>query len=251
MSTPNILFIDIETSPVIGYTWGMYEQNVLDVIEPMKIICAAWKWADQPKVHVAGLPDFKGYKPGVVDDLKLVSQLWKLLDAADLVIAQNGDQFDIKSMNARFVAHGFNAPSAYKTVDTRKVAKKYFRFGQNSLDGMGKFFDLGSKVNNGGFETWLKCIQGDKKTWALMKKYNAQDVILLEKIYLKLRPFIVNHPNLNILGGTAGDNCPSCLSEDLSKRGFAITKRGRYQRLQCNDCGAWSQGPYEKIKTNA
>lgn len=247
----NILYIDIETSPIIGYSWGMYEQNILDVIEPTKIICAAWKWADHDNVYVKALPDYPGYKPGVVDDKKLVQQLWNLLDAADLVVAQNGDQFDIKTMNARFVAYGMKAPSFYATVDTRKVAKKYFRFGSNSLDGMGKFFGLGSKVNNGGFETWLKCIAGDEKTWNLMKRYNVHDVKLLEKIYLKLRPFIKNHPNLNILGGTGGDSCPSCLSDDLSKRGFAVTKRGRYQRYQCNDCGSWSSGPYQKVITNA
>ena len=251
MTSPNILFIDVETSPILGYTWGAYEQNVLSIVEPTKIICAAWKWHDEKAVEVLALPDFKGYKPGVVDDFKLVKALWNLLDLADVVITQNGDQFDIKVMNARFVAHGFDAPSAYKTVDTRKVAKKYFRFGQNSLDGMGEFLKLGKKVNNGGFDTWLKCIAGDQPTWALMKKYNVRDVDLLEKVYIKLRPFIVNHPNLNIIAQQGFDNCPTCQSDDLTKRGFAVTKRGRYQRFQCNDCGSWSSGPYEKVHTNA
>jgi transposase-like protein len=26
----------------------------------------------------------------------------------------------------------------------------------------------------------------------------------------------------------------------LKRRGFNLTKAGKYQRYQCNDCGAWS-----------
>lgn len=229
----------------------MYEQNLLGVIEPTKIICAAWKWEGDKHVSVRAISDYPDYVPGIVDDEDLVAELWDLLDEADVVIAQNGDAFDLKTMNARFVFYGLDAPSAYKTVDTRKVAKKYFRFGLNSLDGMGEFFKLGRKINNGGFETWLKFMDGDKKTIKLMKSYNAGDVELLEKVYKTLRPFINNHPNLNLIKGHGHDECPTCLSDDLVKRGFAYTKRGKYQRFQCNDCGGWCSGPYQKVNTNA
>lgn len=193
------------------------------------------------------MSDYKGYKPGDIDDKKLVTEIWNLLDSADIVIGHHSDSFDIKKLNARFVFHGLNAPSPYKTVDTKKVAKKYFRFDSNSLNNLSEYFALGQKIDNGGFSLWLRCIAGDASAWKIMKKYNKQDVVLLEKLYLKLRPFINNHPNLNIIGGTT-HQCPSCESHNVQKRGYSPTKTGKKQRYQCVDCGSWSSGPYERVK---
>jgi hypothetical protein len=67
-------------------------------------------------------------------------------------------------------------------------------------------------------------------------------------VYLRLRPFMNNHPNLNVIANPNDPHahCPACLGNDLQKRGFVITRTGRKQRFQCNDCGVWSSGPYEK-----
>ncbi len=230
----------------------MYDTNVLGVIQPVKIICAAWKQLGDKDVSVKALPDYEGYKGGVVDDGDLAATLWAVLDNADIVIAHNGDSFDIKVLNARFIANGLNAPSAYKTVDTLKVAKKYFKFNNNSLNELGKYLQEGRKAPTGGFDTWTKCMAGDATAWATMKEYNVQDINLLERVYLRLRPYIGNHPNLNLITPPVVKKtefaCNSCQSVDTMKRGFSITKAGRYQRYQCQSCGSWSSGPYEKRK---
>jgi len=204
---------------------------------------------------VKALCDYPGYKGGVVDDKKLVTELWKVLDGADVVIAHNGDSFDIKVLNARFVANGLNAPSDYKSIDTLKVAKKHFRFNNNTLNELGQYLKEGRKAPTGGFETWTKCMKGDLTAWATMKEYNVQDIDLLERVYLRLRPFMSSHPNLNMInplkGKLAEFACQVCQSIKTMKRGFSITKAGRYQRYQCTDCGSWSSGPYEKTKINA
>lgn len=250
--SPKICFIDIETSPIIGYTWGMYDVNVLGVIEPVKVIAVSWKWLGDSELHTRALPDYKGYRGGVVNDTDLVNDVWKVLDNADIVIAHNGDSFDIKILNARFLVAGLNPPSDYKTVDTLKVAKKYFRFNNNSLNELGGYLDEGRKTSTGGFETWLKCMAGEKEAWAQMRHYNARDVELLERVYLRLRPYINNHPNLNLIAPRkvtlSEHSCSSCQSLNTIKRGFSVTKLGRYQRYACNDCGSWSSGPYERVK---
>lgn len=252
MTEPNILLIDVETSPQIGYSWTSYDTNILGVIEPVKIICAAWKRLGEKKVHVRALPDYSDYKGGVVDDKQLIGDLWHLLDEADIVGAHNGDSFDCKVLNARFVAHGLNAPSDYKTIDTLKSAKKYFRFNNNSLNELGQYLGEGKKAPTGGFETWTKCMAGDMAAWRQMMDYNIQDIELLERVYLRLRPFIGNHPNLNTIAPPklkpSEFACQVCQSVKTMKRGFSVTKVGRYQRWQCTDCGSWSQGPYEKVK---
>lgn len=247
---PRILLIDIETSPILGYTWGMYDQTLLKLIEPSKIICAAWKWFGKGPIHVRGLPDYRGYRPGIknINDKALVRELWELLNKADVVIAHNGDSFDIKKMNARFIAHKFGLPSDYKTIDTKKVAKKTFRFDSNKLDLIGDYLGEGRKESTGGFELWDNCIDGDLSAWAKMRSYNRRDVALLEKVYIRLRPFISNHPNLNILAKREGYNCPACQSSRVYARGKAITKTGIYTRWQCQDCGSWSSSKFMRSK---
>lgn len=244
---PRIFLIDIETSPIIGYTWGTYEQTVLKIIEPSKIISVSWKELGSKTTNVKCLSDYSGYKKGVLDDKKLIQDVWKILDEADICIAHNGDSFDFKRLNARFVWHGLTAPSSYQTIDTLKVAKKYFKFDGNSLNALGLYFNLGAKAATGGFSLWTECIAGDKDAWEKMKAYNQQDVDLLEKVYLVLRPYQTNHPNVSLIsGGCDGETCPSCQSTAVQKRGLSFTKTGSKQRYQCKDCGSWSSGPWKK-----
>lgn len=251
--SPQILLLDIETSPITGYTWTTYDANVLKILEPSKIISVAWKELHSDEVTCKAIVDYKGYKKGVVNDEALIKEVWNVLDRADIVVAHHGDAFDFKRLNARFVYYGLSAPSSYKTVDTKKVASKYFKFDSNSLNNLGAYLNLGKKLSNGGFDLWVNCIEeGDPRAWELMKKYNVQDVNLLEKVYLALRPFMENHPNLNAFSDNdsvgAGPTCPTCKSEHVTKRGFGITRTGRKQRFQCTDCGSWSSGPFQRLK---
>jgi uncharacterized protein YprB with RNaseH-like and TPR domain len=249
IKAPSIVLLDIETSPLKGYAWQTWDTSILKVIEPSKIISVAWKELGDAKVQVKALCDYKKYKKGIIDDEELIKEVWNVLDRADIVIAHNGNSFDIKRLNSRFIYYGLAAPSAYKAIDTLTVAKKYFKFDSNALNNLGVYLGLGQKVENGGFGLWIRCLeQGDPEAWKLMKEYNAQDVTLLEKVYLTLRPYITNHPNTNALVDKPGMNCPTCQSEKVTKRGFSITRTGRRQRFQCNDCGSWSMGSLEKIK---
>lgn len=147
--------------------------------------------------------------------------------------------FDQKKTHARFVYHHMSPPSDYKQIDTKKVAKRYFNFNSNKLDDLGEYFKVGRKVNTGGFELWKGCMEGDLKAWAKMKKYNKQDVDLLEKVYLRMRPWMKNHPSIAVVEELF-DGCPICGGDDMQKRGFSYTKTGRRQRYQCQTCHAWS-----------
>lgn len=244
--------IDIETSPIVGYVWGTYQQNVLKIIEPTKIMSVAWKQLHDREVQVKTIADYRGYEPGVVEDKALVEEIWNVLDDADIVIGHHSDRFDIPKLNARFVWHGLKAPSKYATVDTKKVASRYFKFDSNSLNNLGQYLNLGKKVENGGFGLWVDCIAGDPRAWEKMAEYNVQDVALLEKVYLSLRPYIENHPSLTLFSKNPEEPvdcvCPTCLSKDVTRRGFSVTRTGRKQRYQCNDCGSWSSGPFMKAK---
>lgn len=242
-----MVLFDIETSPLTAYTWRAFDDSALKILEFSKIMSVSWKELHDDEVFCKTLPDYKGYKNGVINDEKLVREIWKVLDDADIVIAHHGDRFDLPKLNARFVHYSLTAPSTYKSIDTKKVASRYFKFDSNSLNNLGAYLNLGAKVENGGFSLWDRCIQGDKDAWERMRTYNIQDVLLLEKVYLTLRPFMENHPNLGLLSGSeANDTCPTCQSPDVVKRGFSVTRTGRKQRYQCNACGSWSSGKFEK-----
>jgi len=234
-----ILLYDIETSPITSYTWGIWEQNVVGVKEDWYMMTFAYKWLGDKTVKARSLPDYKLYNKKPKDDKELIKELWKLFNEADIIIGHNGDKFDIKKTNARFLAHGLTPPSSYRTIDTVKVARKYFAMNSNKLNDIGKYLGLGEKEDTGGFKLWVDCMAGDMLAWKRMVKYNKRDVELLESIYLTLRPWIKGHPNLNVVE----EGCPSCGADTLQKRGFGYTQTGTHQRFQCTTCAAWSKGP--------
>jgi len=56
---------------------------------------------------------------------------------------------------------------------------------------------IGRKLFTLGRDTLLGAVAGNRRCWADLKKYNAQDVLLLERVCLKLRPWATTHPNLS------------------------------------------------------
>lgn len=238
MEKIRILFLDIETAPSIGYVWGKWEQNVLEFVEHWYILCFAYRWEGE-NTQVVSIDQSRWYKPGKTRDENILKDLWRLLDEADIVVAQNGDAFDIKKINTRFLQHKMTPPSPYKTVDTLKVARTKFAFNSNKLDEMGRDLDEGRKVEHRGFPLWLGCMSGNKEAWREMRLYNKQDVDLLYRIYKRFLPWISSHPNLsNYLSKTC---CPKCGSKNLIKKGFSYNKTTKYPRIKCKDCGGWGR----------
>ena len=242
MSKPKVLFFDIETAPNLAYVWGKYDQNVLSFKREWELLSFAWKWQGESKVSCLGRPDFRDKS-----EASLVRALWKLLDEADVVVAHNGDDFDNKKARAKFVQHGLKPPTPYKTIDTKKIAKSNFNFNSNSLNDLGQTLRLGKKVSTGGFDLWLDCMANKPAAWAKMKKYNKQDVVLLEKVYDKLKVWDTKHLNLASMAHVL-DACPICASKKLHRKGYSYTRVSMRAKIQCQDCGHWHMGPIRKIK---
>lgn len=232
----NILIYDIETSPIVTEGWSMWQEPVR-LIEDWNIICFAYKWLGEKQTHfIANWHHTKNPK----NDKKTATAIRDLFDEADIVIAHNGDKFDQKKSKARFLYHNLIPPSPYRSIDTLKVAKKEFALTSNRLDDIAKFLGLDGKLEHEGFmKMWDGIKAHNPKTQANMKKYNLQDVNLLEQVYLRLRPYTSNHPNLTVIAEEQG--CPKCLSNNIYKRGFVFTNTGQYQRYQCKECGGWFQ----------
>jgi len=238
-STQSVLFIDIENTPIIGYTWGLWEQNVIRKQQDSYLLCAAYKWLGKKGVKATAQIDSPSYHKDKTNDKNVILELWRVLDQADIVIAHNGARFDLPKINSRFISYGITPPSPYKVVDTLQIARKYFKFDSNKLDDLGKQFGVGRKVETGGFDLWLDCMAGKEEAWKKMIRYNKQDVALLEEVYLKLLPWITNHPFI----GNDKEECPNCKSKHTQGRGIEKRKGGKQiPRCQCQDCGKWFYG---------
>lgn len=243
---PKIVFLDIENAPNIGYTWSKYETNVIEYTQDWFILCVSWKWLGG-KVESVSLPEFPLYKKDKTDDKEVVTKVWQVLNEADIVVGHNAAKFDLRKLNARFIHHNLTPPSQYSVIDTLRVARKYFQFDSNKLGDLGKYLGIGQKIDSGGFETFKQCMDGDMDAWIDMVKYNRQDVVLLEKLYYRLRPWIENHPLLEVITNDPIE-CPICAGK-IHKRGAQLLSGGRMrQRFQCQnkECGKWSKGRINK-----
>lgn len=240
---PRVLFYDIETSPLICYTWTEWiDGQVIEVIQDYQILTIAWKWLGEKKIHCIGQDDFPDYKPGQISDKSLLKAFKKVLDEADVIVAHNGDRFDVKKLNARMIINGMQPYSPVKQYDTKKAAKRIGGFTSNRLGRLAKDLNVAAKGDPGGFTTWKSCLAGDPKAWAKMKKYNKQDIPPLEDLYIKLSPWDKQSPSLNIIADRPAA-CPNCLSNHIQARGYTTpTKTGRKRRYVCMACGKWLQG---------
>lgn len=232
MNTQKILLFDIETSPNVGYCWGKWEQNIVEFLKESHLLSFSWKFKGDKKVKALSLPDFKLYKKDPENDIELVKELHKLFNEADILVAHNGNNFDVKMANMFFLKNGLEPIDEKKYFDTKLAAKSKFRFNSNKLDDIGHYLGLGRKINTGGFELWKDCLAGDKKAWAHMVKYNKQDVLLLEKVYDKISPWC-KHPEVHINEGV----CPVCGSKDIIQKGFRYLATGSKKQLfKCKSC---------------
>jgi len=231
-----VLLLDIETSPLQAYVWQRWKQNIHSeqMISEWFMISWSAKWLYKPDTLSDVLTPDEAINE---DDSRIIESLWKLLDEASIIIAHNGDRFDIPKINSRFIFHGLVPPSPYRSIDTCNVAKKHFGFSSNKLDELCKHFGMGQKINT-SFSLWSDCLKGDQKALKEMETYNRKDVVLLEELYVKLRPWIRSHPNIGIYMDGNKQRCCNCGSDKLIKNGYYYTNVAKYQALRCKDCGA-------------
>lgn len=192
---PKVLFLDIETKPMKAYVWNQWENDVpLDMlIEDGAILSFCAKWAGDDKVIYK---DQRGKEKNLMNDKKLMQELWNLMDEADIIIAHNGNKFDVPKINARFIAHRLGAPSQYKKIDTMLLARSNFSFFSNKLAHLSGMLAKTKKDEHKefpGFSLWLECLKGNKKAWEAMRVYNCKDVLALEEVFLELAKYVKNN----------------------------------------------------------
>jgi hypothetical protein len=237
---PKVLIYDIETAPLLGYVWGLWENNVglNQVHSDWHVLSWSAKWLGAPEKQVMYM-DQRGAKD-IEDDRVILQGIWDLLDVADIVITQNGKSFDQKKLNARFIMHGFQPPSSYKHIDTKLIAKRHFKFTSTKLEYMTDKLCVKYKKQKhfkfAGFELWKEVLAGNLEAWKEMEHYNKYDVLSLEELYTKLIPWDTTI-NFNLYHDDEHHVC-KCGSKTFIKNGFYYTNAAKYQKHKCKQCGA-------------
>lgn len=248
MAEPRVLIYDLETAHNLTAAFQLYGNDYIphqNIIRERFIICACWRWLGEKKTHaVSILDDPDRFSKDPYDDKHVVKVLHNLISEADVVVAHNGDKFDNKYLQTRALFHKLSPTPPFTSIDTYKIAKQRFNFNSNRLDYIGKFLGLGGKKKTEE-GLWLDVLKGNKRAIRKMVDYNKRDVELLEKIFIRLQPFMPNHVNRELFGGIG---CPRCGSKRFQSRGThkAITRV--YQRFQCQNpkCMGW----FRALKAN-
>jgi hypothetical protein len=230
---PRILFLDIEWKPATAYVWQLFDVNVAlnQVIDDGGLLCFAAKWLGDRRAQFHAEWDSCGRKG-------MAEAAHALLSEADAIVTYNGDRYDIPKLRGEFLLADLAPPPPHTSIDIYRTIKKLGLL-SGKLAYIGPKLVGSGKVKHEGMELWIKAMQGCPKARRTMKRYNIGDVTLLEDVYLKVRPYITNHPHLGMTGPL---QCGACQSHQVQSRGVRRTKASFIQRYQCQACGAWGDG---------
>lgn len=238
---PQILYWDIETSS-IDIKYRTYDLSVkIKRFDPETIerdwtmLSVAWAFNDEPVKCIGVSPQ------NPLNDSEVVRQFHEVLCQADYIIGHNMDAFDLKKFNTRAAFYGLAPIGQKNSIDTLKIARKYFKFTSNKLRYVAKFFQIDQKDDS---PDWDKCLEGDSEALSYMRQYNKQDVEVTRQLYKALAPYHTTHPDMNVkapvkdgLGNLVQNVCPVCLSGHTHKRGKVFRSKKAVQSYSCQDCG--------------
>lgn len=224
--TPKTLVFDIESTNLkanFGYC-----------------ICFGYKYLGDTKAKVISVLDYPQHKTDPTNDARLMRAAHDILtNHADIIVTYYGKQFDRKFLNTRMILAGLRPlpPLNHEHVDLFYTARGNLALHSNRLDNLAK--TLGAPVSKTVLDgpTWVRASAGHRPSIRYIIEHCAADVEVLEWCYLKLLPFIRQHPRV----GTAFE-CRNCGKAKFQYRGYGITKSGgRSRRRVCVACGSWSE----------
>lgn len=239
VSKPKILVLDIETFPLEVFTWGLFKQNIAlnQIKEDWSILSYAAKFIGEDKIYYSDVRDKKNKR----DDKDLCLELHGLLDSADFVLTQNGKKFDLKKIRARMLKHNMKPFSSIKHIDTLLIAKNEFGFTSNKLEYMTHNFCTESKKvidrKYVGQSLWTECLNDNKEAYDEMEIYNKGDITSLEELAMKLIPWSSLPININLFHSEDYTVC-FCGSTSFKRSGYYYTSVSKFQKYQCECCGA-------------
>lgn len=237
-----ILIYDIEVLPLRAFVWGVFKQFIDTktslITDRNLMLTHAYKWLGEDEVFYDALtPE----EIEAEDDSRIVLSLSEAMNEADIIIGYNLDRYDNRHVNAHRARLNLSPLNPFESIDLMKVAKKQFYLIRYTLAYVCSFLGLEQKTETGGMQLWIDCWKGKQDAIDKMVEYNIQDVKLTEDLYMRMRAWIHNHPNMNHYVDSDVDVCPKCGSHDLEYIGEKRTQINAFDAYKCRECGGLIQ----------
>ena len=220
----NVLFLDIENPANLNADFAVMTHFGYAVNDGLAdVLCAS---------------DTSRWRHDVLDDYTLSAQARKVICAADMLVTWYGSRHDIPFLNSRLLLHRLQPIPRLPHIDLWRTCKYQLKLHSNRLSSAAAFMGLTPKLDVPPI-TWQRAAAGHRKSLAILTERCRTDVEILRQAYLRLRPLIPNHPNINLAVAVESDNCPYCGFERCAWRGKHIAPIRRRERFQCLSCGAY------------
>jgi len=222
---PRVLFFDIESTN-LNATFGT-------------ILCIGYKWLGNPRVRVPTILDYS--KHNFLDDKGLVKAFAEVYNSADYSCGHYAQRFDVPMIQSKLIKYGLPPLAPVPLIDTWRVARDNFKLHSNRLATIQEFLGCTHSKTGINFDDWLQAAHGSKRALRQVVEHCRLDVLVLEEVFLKLRPLMKNEPARHLFTNTDGEACVSCGSKRVQSRGYQVTRTRKFQRFQCQDCGRWQR----------
>ncbi len=234
---PKILFFDIESTN-LNAPFGT-------------ILCIGYKFLDDPKIHVPTIMD--SHSKGMLDDRGLVERFAKIWDWADYCCGHYAQRFDLPMIQSKLIKYDLPPLSPKVLIDTWRVARDNLKMHSNRLGAIAEYLGCKTSKSPITFDDWLRAAHGDKKSLKYIVEHCRLDVLVLEEVFLKLRPLIKKEPARQLFITTDAvkeqEVCIACGSDRVTRQGFRVSRTRKYQQLKCQDCGKWMQATHSSGQT--
>jgi hypothetical protein len=232
-SSPRVGILDIETLPIIGYAWDIWQQNIgiEQIIKDSCILSWAGKFLNEPTMYSDILTSKESKERNTE---RIVKSCWEFLSKCHVVIGHNFQSFDSKHLNTAFLHYDL-PPLKYTIVDTLLVSKQNFRFTSNKMAYINKVLGIQEKLDHEGFPMWRGCDEGKQESLDAMLDYNLGDIGATEELFYIIRPYVKNF-NIALYNETEEAQCPVCGSTELTNEGYYYTPAGKWESMRCNKC---------------
>lgn len=229
----SLLFIDIETKPLKTWAWKIgYDLNISHdfLIEDTAVISVGWKKEGDKKVSYRTWDKQH-------NDKTLLKETIEVINKADIVVAQNGIEFDLSTLQWRANVHQLPAIRDITVFDTLKLSRKAFKNPSHKLDYRSSVYGLGGKIPM-RFQHWLDVINDKPGALKYMVDYMCKDVDDLQALFWRELPYYKKLPaSLAMLINGTREHCPRCASGRQAKYNIIVAKVNRKQGYECNTCG--------------
>lgn len=165
-------------------------------------------------------------------DDALMPRIHKILSEADIWVTWYGKGFDAKFLNTRILDAGLPPLPDVPHVDLYWTARSNLALTSNRLANVQEFLQSKTEKTRLTKRIWRRAQAGHVQELKYIIDHCQKDVEVLDQVYVKLRPYVRQHPRV------AGANtCRVCGGPQIGKGLRVTTALGPRQRLQCTSCG--------------